>query len=396
MFRTPTLRRVAPLLSVLAVATACSKDDDQSATPETGTFEKTVLLPADFLRFADVAELTDGSVFVLASTSAATASAPLAEKPAGIRLSASGDTLWTRRYTFGSFDPIYGAGISYSCLPTSDGNVVFSAMTPRTGGAFEPRLTKLNAATGAVLWTLALPDEVYTTICKLAPTAGGGILFVDTDMNNPQSFRLHTITAAGTLVSSVTVPHGFASDIRPTADGNFIVASVLAPFVQQPVLTKLTPQGSVLWSRTLPTTGFGLTNSVVQTPDGGYALASGNAYAYNGTNNTLRLLKADANGQQQFVYSYSDILGYANRLGLSNGKLILVGASTTSTPTGDTPHPLALRLNASSGSEELRQARPQVNGYVASFTTTQDGKLLLCSGEAGKLVLRKTNADLTD
>ncbi|MBD2715909.1 hypothetical protein KBK19_12780 [Microvirga sp. STR05] len=65
MFRIPTLRRVAPLLSVLGVAAACSKDDDQSATPETGTFEKTVRLPADYYPPTDVAELTDGSVFVL-------------------------------------------------------------------------------------------------------------------------------------------------------------------------------------------------------------------------------------------------------------------------------------------------------------------------------------------
>ena len=96
MFCTPTLRRVAPLLSVLAVAAACSKDDDNPATPETGTFEKTVLLPADYFPPTDVAELTDGSLFVLASTNAATAAGPQAQKLAGIRLSATGDTLWTR------------------------------------------------------------------------------------------------------------------------------------------------------------------------------------------------------------------------------------------------------------------------------------------------------------
>ncbi|SHL81158.1 outer membrane protein assembly factor BamB family protein [Hymenobacter psychrotolerans] len=391
MIRMLPLRRMA-LLSLLALATACSKHDETPATPATpelATFEKTVPLPASYRSPSDVAELTDGSLFVLATAEISVS--PLVDRPVGIKLTAAGDTLWTRRYLFGTA-PHYGVG--YQCLPTSDGNVVFTAKTLLSANIYEPRLTKLNAATGAVLWTLAFPDRIFVSTCRVASTADGGFLLVDNE--NDQSFRLHTITAAGTLASTTTLPYGLVSDIRPTTDGNFIIASVQNAASQpQPVLTKLTAQGSVLWSRPTAATGFGATVSVAQTPDGGYALASG--ISYTNSLNPLRLLKTDANGQQQFVRSYPATEGFSTRLGLNAGKLVLAGALTTSSGTLTKMHPLVLRLDAATGAEELRQARPQVAyGSVASFTTTRDGKLLLCSSEEGKLVLRKTNPDLTN
>jgi hypothetical protein len=389
MLTTSPLWRLAPLVTLLLI-TACQKDDE-SPDSDADTFEKTIAIPADYLSSTDIAALTDGSVFVLGATKAG--GFPQAQRLAGFKLTAAGDTVWTRRYIFGAPSLNYGAGISYSCLATPDGNVVFSAMTPTATGDFHPRLTKLNAITGAVLWTLELPDNVFTTFCKIAITADGGFLLVNNVQEN--EFRLHTITAAGALLSSVSIPSGFASDICPTADGNFMVASVVGLHTQQqPKLTKITPQGTVLWTRPSSGSGFGIVSSVVQTPDGGYVLASGNPYT--NVYSTLKLLKANANGQEEFIYQYSDVKGYANQLGVSSeNKLILAGTQNTGTVATPFATPLVMRLTAASGSEELRQANLQMNGDITCFTQTRDKLLFLYSYAGSKLVLRKTNADIT-
>ncbi|TGE25885.1 hypothetical protein E5K00_12060 [Hymenobacter aquaticus] len=386
MNRVAKLGLLAPL--VLLLAAGCSKDGESAApnTPQPVTFEKPITLRGGPDATAtDVVELPDESLFVLAGL----LNTPDGSRALGIKLTATGDTVWTKRYKFGSnatFVMAYGC----NAVATVDGQVVMAGFNFTT--ATNAVVEKLNSTTGAVLWSTVLPPTQSPLICKVIPTADGGFLAITTGSQNGR-FVVHKLSATGALTTSTLHPGDVATEIRPTADGNFIVSGVNSFYdLNEPFLTKITPQGTALWRQVYAGISLGATNSVVQTPDGGYALASGSG---NDAYSPIQLLRTNANGQQPVLSTVAtDIKGYINRLELGpDNNLILAGVQAEKTGGYSLLHPLLLRLSPT-GTELTRKAQPTVSGYVASVAKARNGTLVFHSTETNKLVVKRTKADL--
>jgi hypothetical protein len=382
--------RLLPL--VLLVVVACQKDPEADPAVVQGNFKKTITLRNTGLYAADVTELADGSLFIIGGTTSTQYQDY--QRIMGLKLTAAGDTVWTRRYSYGPADEFVGYGGSFSCVPTADGNVVFSGYTvnPTSAHHYQSVVTKVNTTTGAVLWTATTPADIFFGVSKIVGTSDGGVLLLNkVSEGQDQTFNLHKISAAGTVVSSVTHTGDVASDIRPTADGNFIVVGVNDLYTGNTIyLTKVTPLGAALWQHTSTTTHFSVLNSVTQLPDGGYAVTSGR---HNYLSNDIQLLRTDANGQQQSVRSLSNVTGYINRLDTGpNNTLLMAGYKTSTDSLG---HAIALRTS-SSGTEQLRKLHQTRDSETQAFCKTRSGNVVLCTRVGSALEVQRLNADLTD
>lgn len=376
------LAPLAPLAAVLLLA--CNKDDEGSSPTSAGTtYQKPVPLRIASAQASDVTELTDGNLFVLGNTDWGWSQATLSAK-----LTPGGDTIWTRNYSFGFPERLDVFG--RNAVPAPDGQILLATLTSQG-----TQVTKLSSA-GATLWRTTVPIDTYQGTARIAATTDGGCLLMEGNYYESK-FKVSKLGATGVVVAVVTYTGGVGNDIRPTADGNFIVVGIKTSAAtaydkNELFLTKISPQGTVLWNQPQPGTDFGLHNTVVELPNGGYAVASGEELQPE----PLQLLITDATGRKVSLTTVApDLTGFANRLEVaSDNSLILAGAQTTPGNRPANYRPLMLRLSAT-GSELSRKTKPTVSGSVASVVKTSNGQLVFCSTEEGKITVERTKADLT-
>jgi hypothetical protein len=359
---------LAPILLLIA----CGKGSEEQVIPQDPFFYISFYTPIASnnrsTTAVDITELTDGSLFALGGADQAVL---------GASLTATGDTIWTRRYGLGSslnMANCYGTNV----IPTPDGQVMIAGFT--NVGQRQSVVEKLDHTTGAVLWHFAVPSKTTFHTYGLAVTKDGGAMLL-TPGAQENTFAVRRISPTGTELSAVTYPCFTATEIRPTADGNFIIVGTAVPLPTQPAqlfLKKVTPEGTELWHQNTGETGFGLRNSIVQTPDGGYAVLSG-FLDPQADDQMVRLFKADASGQKVFSRSViKDSRGYINRveLGSDNG-LAFAGVATRGTGANSTYLPMIGEL-ASTGDDKATSHASSPPGFASSVCRTSKGLFVYC------------------
>ncbi|TGE25882.1 hypothetical protein E5K00_12045 [Hymenobacter aquaticus] len=372
---------------ILLLTVACTKESEQVNPTAPITFDPVSPRGDHNSSASDVTELTDGSLFVLGSETTGTSDQVL-----GVKLTAKGDTIWTKRYTLGSSaSPLFALG--KSAVATTDGNVVITGISYQDKQPFV--VQKLNTSNGAVVWQFRLPINnslIFPSQNPLAATKDGSVLIL-TPGPQLHTFSITKLTADGQLISSTTQAGDTPQDIRPTTDGNFIIAGVtnVSPSPKNLFLTKVTPAGTVLWSQIYTDTNFGAENSVVQTTDGGYLVASGSELWQDARG--LQVMKMDANGQKVFTNPFtSTIKGYANHLELaSNGDVLLVGAEIEVVYTTAIHHPLYMRLDGNGNIEGT--SGYDSTGEFAAVHSTQNGSLVFAYTQKNKLWVKRRALD---
>ena len=93
-----------------------------------------------------------------------------------------------------------------------------------------------------------------------------------------------------------------------TSDGGFALAGVTKSFDSRHMgsdmwLVKTNANGVAIWNQTYGGTGHDYAYALVQTPDGGFALA-GNTYSFGAGNSDMWLVKTDANGVATWNQTY--------------------------------------------------------------------------------------------
>jgi len=106
----------------------------------------------------------------------------------------------------------------------------------------------------------------------------------------------------------------YASSVVETSDGGFAIAGVAWYFPNMPIgnswLVKTDANGNLEWNRTYGEPDYGYWNSMVQTSDGGYALAGYTSSSPAGggvTNNDVWLAKTDAFGNIEWNQKYGGL-----------------------------------------------------------------------------------------
>ena len=219
-----------------------------------------------------------------------------------VKLDSVGNLQWTR--TIGGANGEFGSSI----VQTADGGYIITGGTSTfcsigcpTG--YDLYVVKLDA-TGNLQWTKAIGGSNYETSRSIIQTPDGGYVIVGwTNSFGQAGWNVYVVklTNTGQLLWTRTIggPRDeFGSAVIQTTDGGLAIAGATWSFGQggwDVYLVKLDNAGNLLWTRTIggPMSDYGY--SIIQTPDGGFAIV-GRTQSFGQGSWDIYVVKVDANG----------------------------------------------------------------------------------------------------
>ncbi len=175
-----------------------------------------------------------------------------------------------------------GKDASTSLLQASDGGYVLAGFTYSSGNGDSDALLIKTDEYGNMEWNKTIGGPDNYNAASLIQTSDGGFAFVGTNASYHEGY-----------IPIGTIPEGAWSSVW---------------------LVKTDEYGNIEWKRTFDTdTGFNYGSSLVQTSDGGYALA-GHSISFQDSN--LLLIKTDSNGNIQWSKLIGESAGESNPQGL--------------------------------------------------------------------------------
>jgi len=249
------------------------------------------------------------------------------------RFDSSGNHLWTR--TAGGTGDEYG----YSLVVTSDGGFVVAGYTASFGvGTNDVILCKFNSS-GDHLWSKTVGRTPYYYGYSLVATSDGG-LAITGGANVSAEILLTRFDSLGNHMWTRTVG-GFGEDVGysliQTTDGGFAVAGWTTSFggVDNIVLARFNASGNHMWTRSVDGTSSEAAYSLVQTSDGGFAVAGWTTSFGAGGGADIMLTKFDDQGNHLWTRTVGGTnpeIGYS--LIQSLDECLVVAGFTSSFGTG--------------------------------------------------------------
>jgi hypothetical protein len=212
---------------------------------------------------------------------------------------------WSK--TYGGAEADY----AYSLVQTDDGGYAIAGSTESYGaGARDFWLVKTDSA-GNVLWNRKYGGTNYDEARSLVQTSDGGYAlagYTDSYGAGSSDFWLVKTDASGNTQWNKTyggTGNDGASSVVQTGDGGYALAgytySLGAGYDFW--LVKTDASGNTQWSKTYGGTNYDEASSLVQASDGGYAIA-GKTFSYGDGVADFWLVKTDSSGNVQWNKTY--------------------------------------------------------------------------------------------
>jgi len=190
-----------------------------------------------------------------------------------------------------------------SLIQTSDGGYAMAGGTDYDGVSTEAFLAKYDSA-GTLSWSRTWGGTGFDTAHSLIQTSDGGYAIAGTTSGygaGGNDAFLAKYDSSGTLSWSRTwggVITDIAYSLIQTTDGGYAIAGATYNYGaggNDAYLAKYDSSGTLSWSRTWGGTGSDQANSIIQTSDGGYAIA-GKTASYGAGSDDAFLAKYDSAG----------------------------------------------------------------------------------------------------
>jgi len=202
--------------------------------------------------------------------------------------------MWSRTYG--------GAGQegAYAMVETSDGGYALAGYTNSYGAGYDDFWLVKTDADGNMEWNQTYGGAGSDRATSLIETSdggyalAGGALLVKTD-------------AQGNIKWNQTIG-GSINSLVETADGGYTLAGYTYSFsagYNDFWLVKTDRYGNMEWNRTYGGAGFDSASSLIVTSDGGFALAGGKDGRLNYSESDFWLIKTDAYGNVEWNQTYS-------------------------------------------------------------------------------------------
>jgi PKD repeat protein len=217
-------------------------------------------------------------------------------------------TEWSRTYGGASIE------MAFSVVQTSDGGYALLGDTRSFGaGDWDFWLIKTDAA-GNMLWnkTYGGAQSDYISMGSLVQTSDGGYAlagFTESFGAGTRDFWLVKTDTSGNMEWNKTyggTSGDAAVSVVQTIDGGYALAGATESFgagQEDAWLVKTDAIGNAQWNKTYGGTGLDSAAALVQTADGGYALA-GLTESFGAGTRDFWLIKTDANGNAQWDKTY--------------------------------------------------------------------------------------------
>ena len=279
------------------------------------------------------------------------------------KLTTTGILTWQKSFGFSGSD--YGT----SLIQTNDNGYLLTGVIDVTasGGEGNSRTSQRHAggdiwavklsAVGNFEWSKYFGGSFTDTAFGVEKTADNGFIIVgssdsdDVDISDNKGsydFWVLKISSSGTLLwekSFGGTEIDEARAITSTTDGNFIIVGDTRSSdvnvsnnngAADLWMLKISPEGNLLWEKTIGATGFDVARSVSKSQDNGFIISgssrsSDGGYTNQGQNDAW-VLKTDANGNilWQKTVGGTEIDFFYDAVELNNLEIIAVGESSSS------------------------------------------------------------------
>jgi hypothetical protein len=220
-----------------------------------------------------------------------------------VKLDAHGNLQWTR--TIGGENKDMGL----SLIQTSDGGYAIAGFTPSFGaGGGDVYVVKLNA-NGNLQWTKTIGGENWEVGHSLIQTSDGGYAiagFTSSFGAGEDDVYVVKLDANGNLQWTKTIGGPESEEghsLIQTSDGGFAITGYTKSFGAREwdvYVVKLDAHGNLQWTKTIGGKKEDMGNSLIQTSDGGFAIA-GATSSFGAGEWDVYVIKLDANGNLQWT-----------------------------------------------------------------------------------------------
>jgi hypothetical protein len=252
-----------------------------------------------------------------------------------VKLDAKGNLQWTK--TIGGPDDEIG----YSLIQTSDGGFAIAGYTQSFGAReWDVYVAKLDA-NGNLQWTKTIGGKKEDMGTSLIQTSDGGFAIA----GYTQSFGageadvyVVKLDANGNLQWTKTIGGknwDKGNFLIQTSDGGYAIAGFTSSFGagrDDVYVVKLDANGNLQWTKTIGAPESEEGNSLIQTSDGGYAI-TGTTTSFGAGETDVYVVKLDKNGNACCAVSQTSRVGSGGRLGSPTPSIGSGGKLTSPTPT---------------------------------------------------------------
>jgi len=190
-----------------------------------------------------------------------------------VKLNSSGQLQWSK--TIGGS----GQDLALSVVQTTDGGFAVAGYGNSFGaGVAGPFIVKLTPG-GTVEWARVLADGFLDAAYSIVQTFDGGYAAVISTGEGGGSARMIIVKLNNMGIMQWSKRIGglsYARCLKQTTDRGYVVAGATETFGAgefDMFVVKFDSNGSLQWSKTIGGTNYDFANSIVQTTDGGYAIA---------------------------------------------------------------------------------------------------------------------------
>ena len=215
-----------------------------------------------------------------------------------VKTDASGNMLWNKTYGGTGYDDLY------SMVQTSDGGYALAGYTQSFGTYGGFWLVKTDAS-GNIQWNKTYGTTINDWAYALVQTVDGGYALAGIGFAN-----LVKTDASGNMQWNKTYGSGYSESVLQsliqTGDGGYALAGYTGSSgvgMDDFWLVKTDASGNMLWNKTYGGTGDDMARSVIQTGDGGYALV-GWTDSFGAGGDDFWLVKTDASGNMLWNKTY--------------------------------------------------------------------------------------------
>ncbi len=197
----------------------------------------------------------------------------------------------------------------WSLAPTADGGFLLAGETKSFGSGEEDFHLVRTDSSGQELWSKTFGGELSDRCFAAVQADDGGFMLAgqtysygagDRDafvVKTDQSGEPQWTRSIGGVASDV------GHSVIRTADGHYLVAGYTTSFAttgDDPYLTKISADNTVLWTKTIDVGGMTHTLTAAPAVDGGYYLTGFTVDRQTGKNSAL-VIRTDADGQQMWL-----------------------------------------------------------------------------------------------
>jgi hypothetical protein len=232
------------------------------------------------------------------------------------KLDANGNLQWTK--TIGGPDDESGT----SLIQTSDGGYAIAGLTPSFGaGGLDVYVVKLNA-NGNLEWTKTIGGKSWVSgLSIFHPSVGGSAIAGSIFFFGAGGWDVYVVklNANGNLQWTKTIGGEYFDGGRSliqTADGGYAIAGHTRSFGaggDDVYVVKLDANGNLQWTKTIGGKNDDAGYSLIQTSDGGYAIA-GSTKSFGAGGKDVYVVKLDRNGNACCAVSQTSQVGSGGTL----------------------------------------------------------------------------------